>query len=191
MTRYDDPLWLRRAPRARRPTFPRLRGTLEADVVVVGAGLTGVLASLELVRRGARVVLLERGRVGEGATARAAGAIVPAPGIGFAALRARHGLRAARIVWEASRKSALELMAAVRRHRVRCDMVTGDAVQIATSAHQLVALEREYGALREAGFDVVAACEIIARSSDKDIIRLSNAENRVLLTEDKDLLFRI
>jgi predicted nuclease of predicted toxin-antitoxin system len=41
-------------------------------------------------------------------------------------------------------------------------------------------------ALREAGFDVVAACEIIIRSSDKDIIRLSNAENRVLLTEDKD-----
>jgi len=41
-------------------------------------------------------------------------------------------------------------------------------------------------ALREAGFDVVAVCEIMPRSNDSDIIKLSHAENRVLLTEDKD-----
>ena len=42
-------------------------------------------------------------------------------------------------------------------------------------------------ALREVGFDVVGACEIMTRSSDNDIIRLSHAEHRVLLTEDKDI----
>jgi predicted nuclease of predicted toxin-antitoxin system len=41
-------------------------------------------------------------------------------------------------------------------------------------------------ALRESGFDVVAACEIMSRSSDREIIRLAHEENRVLLTEDKD-----
>jgi predicted nuclease of predicted toxin-antitoxin system len=41
-------------------------------------------------------------------------------------------------------------------------------------------------ALREAGFEVVAVCEIMSRSSDRDVIKLSHAENRVLLTEDKD-----
>jgi predicted nuclease of predicted toxin-antitoxin system len=41
-------------------------------------------------------------------------------------------------------------------------------------------------ALREAGFDVVAVCEVMPRSSDSDIIKLSHAENRVLITEDKD-----
>jgi predicted nuclease of predicted toxin-antitoxin system len=41
-------------------------------------------------------------------------------------------------------------------------------------------------ALREAGFDVLAVCEIMPRSNDRDIIKLSQAENRVLLTEDKD-----
>lgn len=41
-------------------------------------------------------------------------------------------------------------------------------------------------ALREAGFDVVAVCEIMPRSNDRDIIKLSHAENRVLLAEDKD-----
>ncbi len=41
-------------------------------------------------------------------------------------------------------------------------------------------------ALREAGFDVVAVCESMSRSNDRDIIELSHAEDRVLLTEDKD-----
>lgn len=41
-------------------------------------------------------------------------------------------------------------------------------------------------ALREAGFDVVAVCEIMTHSNDSDIIKLSHAENRILLTEDKD-----
>ena len=41
-------------------------------------------------------------------------------------------------------------------------------------------------ALREAGFDVVAVCEIMSGSNDSDIIKLSHAGNRVLLTEDKD-----
>jgi len=41
-------------------------------------------------------------------------------------------------------------------------------------------------ALREAGFDVVAVCEIMSGSNDSDVIKLSHAGNRVLLTEDKD-----
>jgi len=41
-------------------------------------------------------------------------------------------------------------------------------------------------ALREAGFDVVAVCEMMSGSKDSDIIKLSHSENRILLTEDKD-----
>lgn len=41
-------------------------------------------------------------------------------------------------------------------------------------------------ALRKAGFDVLAVCEIMPRANDCDIIKLSHAENRVLITEDKD-----
>ena len=41
-------------------------------------------------------------------------------------------------------------------------------------------------ALRDAGFDVLAICEFMPRSTDSDILKLSHAENRILLTEDKD-----
>ena len=44
-----------------------------ADVVVVGAGIVGLSAARELASAGARVVVVERGRVGEEASAAAAG----------------------------------------------------------------------------------------------------------------------
>ena len=41
-------------------------------------------------------------------------------------------------------------------------------------------------ALRAAGHDVAAAAEIAPRADDADVIDLSVAEKRILLTEDKD-----
>lgn len=45
-----------------------LRGTHRTDVAVIGAGLAGVLTAYQLQQRGARVVLLDRGRLGGGVT---------------------------------------------------------------------------------------------------------------------------
>jgi glycine oxidase len=48
-----------------------------ADVVVVGGGVIGCAVARELGRRGARVVVVERGRVGAEATRAAAGMVAP------------------------------------------------------------------------------------------------------------------
>jgi glycine oxidase len=48
-----------------------------ADVVVIGGGLVGCATARELARRGARVVVLERGRVGAEASGAAAGMVAP------------------------------------------------------------------------------------------------------------------
>ena len=45
--------------------YPQLRGTVSADVVVVGGGIAGVSIAYELQKRGKDVVLLERRVIGE------------------------------------------------------------------------------------------------------------------------------
>ena len=54
---------------------PVLRGRQSADAVVIGGGLSGMTTALWLCRAGLRVILLEAGRVGGGATAGCAGMV--------------------------------------------------------------------------------------------------------------------
>ena len=57
--------------------FPPLAGEAMADVVVIGAGFSGLVAALELAEAGRSVVLLEAGPIATNASAASAGQIGP------------------------------------------------------------------------------------------------------------------
>ena len=63
--------WLDSAPRFSSGAEGPPHG--DADVAVVGAGFTGLSAALALARKGAKVVVLEAGRVGNAASGRNGG----------------------------------------------------------------------------------------------------------------------
>ena len=52
------------------PVTPTLSASDRADVVVVGAGIAGLSVAYELAARGRSVIVLDRGRIGGGITAR-------------------------------------------------------------------------------------------------------------------------
>jgi FAD dependent oxidoreductase len=52
------------------PAFPAIDRDIEVDVVVVGAGLTGITAAYLLKQEGARVALIARDRIAAGDTGR-------------------------------------------------------------------------------------------------------------------------
>lgn len=62
---------------------PALIGKVNADVVIAGAGLAGLCAALELARQGAKVVILERGFAGSGASSRNAGYLAGGQGLKY------------------------------------------------------------------------------------------------------------
>src|SRR5688572_9900114 len=116
------PYWLDRFPEGRRPSFPRLRTDHQTQVVIVGGGLTGLACAWSLAAARIPVVLLERDRVGSGATAGALGLVrEDFDGLFGDAVRL-HGLRTARTLWQAMRRASLEFPTALRRLGARVDL---------------------------------------------------------------------
>ncbi len=95
---HHQPVWLDHVPA---PSHPRLSRDRGADVVVVGAGLTGLTAALLLQREGLTVVLLERHRVARAATAHTSGHLTAVPDVPVQTLVSRFGEAGAHVAVQA------------------------------------------------------------------------------------------
>ena len=123
----------------RPPAHPPLQGEVRADVAVVGGGLAGLSAALELAQRGRSVVLLEGQRLGWAASGRNGGQALPGLACDMAEVEAQLGLGDARRVW-AMTVEALTLIHARRdRHRIACDWQSG-ALTVAVNPRKTRAL---------------------------------------------------
>lgn len=104
------------------PRNPVLCKNIEADLVVIGGGCTGLSAALHAARRGYRVVLLEGGRIGWGASGRNGGQIIPGLRQGPRQLAKRYGRDEAKRLFTLS-VSARDLVAGlIEKHAIPCDL---------------------------------------------------------------------
>jgi glycine/D-amino acid oxidase-like deaminating enzyme len=148
------PYWLDRFASRRRPSLPRLRSSLQTRVVIVGGGLTGVACAWTLSAARIPVVLLEKDRVGAGATAGMVGLVREDFDGLFAETVRQHGLRNARTLWQTMRRASLEFPAALRRLGARVDLAPEPLLDLAPGDRQAAAvLRRDYDARRAAGLD--------------------------------------
>ncbi len=97
---HADSLYAHRL--AARPPYPPHSGSGRADIAVVGGGLAGLTAALELRRRGHTVSLLEAQRVGWGASGRNGGFVAPGFAESLDMVEKRVGLEMARRLYALS-----------------------------------------------------------------------------------------
>src|ERR671921_506151 len=96
--RDTTPYW---ASSASFPRFARLEADTEADVLVVGAGITGLTAAYDLVSAGRSVVVIDRGRCASVDTGHTSAHLTMVTETRFTDLVDQFGRSQAQAVWDA------------------------------------------------------------------------------------------
>ena len=119
----------------RRRSWPAWQDSGNCDVAVVGGGLAGLSAALELAERGFSVTLLEAQQVGWGASGRNGGQAIHGLACDQATIEAQLGLEDARRVWAMTLEALDLLRDRIRRHQIDCDWRDG-YLGLATNARK-------------------------------------------------------
>ncbi|HYD73684.1 MAG TPA: FAD-binding oxidoreductase, partial [Candidatus Binatia bacterium] len=149
------PLWLDDAPDIPAESFTERN--LSADVVIIGAGISGLSVAYALAARGRRVIVLDRGQLGRGMTARTTAHLASELDDFYSELAKRRSKDDARMFAESQRAAIDSIEAIVRAERIECDFARVDGYFFAHTEDDLEQLEEEYEGAREAGMDVAWA----------------------------------
>lgn len=113
--------WIQRAGL---PRFRRLTQDLNVDVVVVGAGITGITAAYLLKKAGKTVALLERGRCARVDTAHTTAHLTYVTDTRISELVRTFGKDHAQAAWDAGRAAMLQIRSVIEEAGIDCDFAT-------------------------------------------------------------------
>jgi gamma-glutamylputrescine oxidase len=108
--------------------YPDLRGEIQVDIAIIGAGFTGMATALELAERGFRVAVVEANKVGWGASGRNGGQVTGSLS-GDAAMskqmRKHLGDEVEDFIWNLRWRGHAIIEQRVQRYGIACDLKHG------------------------------------------------------------------
>lgn len=99
----------------------RAEGNLEREVVVIGAGMTGILTAWQLQKKGIQVAVLEADRIAGGQTGHTTAKITSQHGLFYSELLQNLGREGAELYADANQQAIEEYERIVRERGIDCD----------------------------------------------------------------------
>ena len=133
--------------------YPSLKKDVEADVVIIGGGLAGVVAAYLLTLEKKQVVLVEKNKLGSGATHDTTAFITQEIDTNLSTLKELYGLKKTRKVWE-SGAAAIELIEnIVKEEKIDCGFMRCPAYVYARSEKELDGFAKDQQVATKIGFE--------------------------------------
>jgi glycine/D-amino acid oxidase-like deaminating enzyme/nitrite reductase/ring-hydroxylating ferredoxin subunit len=103
------------------PAYPKLNRNLEVDVIVIGAGITGITAAYLAKRAGKTVALIDRARCATVDTGHTTAHLTAVTDLRLRQIAHTFGRDAARATWDAGMAAIDEIVNSIRREEIQCD----------------------------------------------------------------------
>ena len=135
------------------PKFPSLEEDIQVDVIIVGAGITGITSAYLLVNEGLKVAVIEAGEVLNGTTGHTTAKITAQHDLIYDEYIHNIGRSNARLYYEANTQALNFIKETVDQHKIECDFSQQDAYIYATTEKYARKIEKEAEAYEKIGID--------------------------------------
>jgi len=135
------------------PMRPALRADQAADVLVIGAGMAGLMTAVLLAKAGRSVVVVEAGAVAAGVSGFTTAKVTVGHGLVYSRLQSKFDTATARAYADSQTAGLALIRTLCHEHAIECDLETRPNYVVATSEDERDAIEREAEAARSAGLD--------------------------------------
>lgn len=125
---------------------------VNADILIVGGGLAGVLTAYLLGQSKKKVTLLEKGEVGSGATAATTAHITQVIDTQLSDLVSIYGQAKAKLVWQSGQKAIDLIEQIVKKEKIKCDFKRCSGYCWANSDSDMESYEKDYKWAKKLGF---------------------------------------
>lgn len=134
------------------PTFPALQGELDTEIVVVGAGITGITTAYLLAQEGKKVVLVESGKVLDGTTGYTTAKASSQHGLIYDELISNFSEEEAILYYEGAQEALHYMRRLVEENNIDCDWQQETSyIYVESDDSILKKLEKEMDAYRKLG----------------------------------------
>lgn len=133
------------------PRYKNARGSLKADIAIIGGGIAGVLQAYMLARAGKGVIIFEAERVASGATRYTSGFLTQVIDTDAVDMIAIYGLRRARQIWSSHGRAIDLIERIIDEESINCEFKRCSNFIYANKLSEITRLKKEAAALKQLG----------------------------------------
>ncbi len=135
-------------------SYPKLTENIEADVVIIGAGIAGIFNAYILSSAGLKVVVLEKEeKILQHATLHTTAFITKIIDSSFSELVAILGEDKAKLVWQSGQDAIDNIADIVKKENIDCEFKFSPVYTYAENEKQFKNLTKEYDTVKKSGFE--------------------------------------
>ncbi len=138
---------------------PALDGDTEADVVVVGGGITGISTAYHCTKAGFKTILIEKDVIGFGSGGRNGGMVTEGLEIDYYQIIEHVGHEKARELWNNTVSAKRLIVSLIKENNIDCDYEEPGSLYVSVDESENIKLEKEFSVRQNDGF----ACELIEK----------------------------
>ncbi|MCD2137284.1 FAD-dependent oxidoreductase [Salinicoccus halitifaciens] len=125
------------------PEFPELKEDIDTEVLVVGAGITGIMNAYQLMLKGYDVTIIEGNEILSGTTANTTARVTAQQGVLYGQLAKQMDEASARKYYDSQMAAITEMENVAVKHDIDCDFKRVDTVIYAVHEESIKELEKE------------------------------------------------